>query len=82
MGDLRVYLWAPTNKLWGSLCTIVSHIKEFQGVQGRAMTARRNREKQHSQGDPHKIFILWSFWPSFWLFPGLPGTPSWDLLYL
>ena len=21
-----------------------------------------------------------SFWPSFLLFPGLPGTPSWDVL--
>ena len=31
--------------IWGSLCSIVSHIKEFQGSHGKAMTTRRNREK-------------------------------------
>jgi hypothetical protein len=45
MGDLGVYMWAHANKLWGSLCIIVSHIKEFQGAQGKAMTTRRSREK-------------------------------------
>ena len=28
----------------------------------------------------NKAKAPWSSWPSFWLFPGLPGTPLRDLL--
>ena len=58
------------------------------------LTSRPWREFQEDQEDLGKVKGLgglplavlkccqvpWSSWPSFWLFPGLPGAPSMDLL--
>ena len=43
------------------------------------LVSRRTWKRQNSYRDPASCFkVPWSSWPSLWLFPGLPGTPSWE----
>ena len=58
------------------------------GALGLFYPRKSQKEGQKDQGEvkelgrtsPSCFKVPWSSWPSFWLFSGLPGTPSRDLL--
>jgi hypothetical protein len=47
--------------------------KEGQADQAEVNAGLPPRAKENL---PRAFRVFWSSWPSFWLFAGLPGTPS------
>ena len=76
----------PGGRVFEGLFGFIWFSRPYFGSPGSP--GKSHKEGQEDQGtlkklggvSPSSFTSPWSSWPCFWLFPGLPGTPSRDLL--
>jgi hypothetical protein len=57
-------------------------VSQFDGLSKRSGKSQKEGQKDYKHLQtargvlPSSVFFPWSYWTSFWLFPGLPDNPS------